>query len=373
MKIAYFTDTYKPQINGVITSIDSFVDELRNNGHEVTLVVPKVPNYKQKDKDTIPVASLKFRLYPAYRIALPISLKKKDFADFDIIHVHTPAFVGLAGMRIAHKDKIPLVMTFHTKFADYAHYVSKGALMEKLMKKGINTYTKSFFNEADAIVAPTEEIKKELETQKIKPPIYVIPTGIDIEPIKTSKHELRKKYGFGDEKIILHVGRVTKEKNIIIIIEAFRLLKRLLRNDAKLIIASDGPYREKLEDYAAKNKIKNIMFTGYLSAQSLKEYYRLADVFVMASETETQGLVILEALSQSLPVVVTNAPVISDFVRENGVGIISDKDSSSLAKAIEKSLSSKKSFEKQRKKVLEKYSSKSCTARMIELYEDLVQ
>ena len=140
MKIAYFTDTYKPQINGVITSIESFAQEMRKNGHEVTIVAPKSPKRKNTDKNVITVASLKFRPYPDYRIAIPLKLKKKDFSKYDIIHVHTPSFLGLSGIRIAHKNKTPLVMTFHTNFSDYAHYVSKGAVVEKVMKKGILKY-----------------------------------------------------------------------------------------------------------------------------------------------------------------------------------------------------------------------------------------
>lgn len=368
MKIAYFTDTYKPQINGVITSIDSFAQEMRNNGHEVTVVAPKSPKLKSKHKNIITVASLKFRPYPDYRIAIPLKLKKKDFSDYDIIHVHTPSFLGLSGMRIAHKNKIPLVMTFHTNFSDYAHYVSKGAVVEKVMKKGILKYTKSFFNRADMIVTPTEEIKKQLRKQNIDTPITVIPTGIDITPLKETKKQIREKYNIPlDEKIILHVGRVTKEKNIIMILKAFQLIEN---NNIKLIITSNGPYKKQLEKYIQENEIKNVIFTGYLSEQKLKEYYKMSDVFVMASETETQGLVILEALAQSLPVVVTDAPVISDFVKENNVGLVSKKNEKSLARTIESSFSGK---EFETKETLKKFSSETCAKDMINLYEKMIQ
>ncbi len=368
MKIAYFTDTYKPQINGVVTSIDSFASQLRKQGHEVMVVAPKTPECINKKNKLVCVRSLKFRPYPDYRIALPLTLKKKDFSDFDIIHVHTPSFLGLAGMRIAHKNNIPLVMTFHTNFVDYAHYVSKGALIEKAMKKGILTYTRHFFNKADMIVTPTQEIEKELRKQEITKPIKVIATGIDIAPVKVSKNEIRKKYGIDEEeKIILHVGRVTKEKNIIMILDAIKELKE----KAKLIVTSDGPYRKQLEKYIKKNNITNVVFTGYLSNQALKEYYKMADLFVMASETETQGLVILEALAQSLPVVVTDAPVIGDFVRENSVGLISEKKPEALAHTIEQALKKDSQFEKGIKKTLQKFSSETCTKEIIELYENM--
>src|SRR3989344_5404586 len=353
MKIAFFTDSYEPQINGLVTSIDMFAKELKKNGHEVIIFAPYSPNYKDKEKNVRRIKSVEFSNYKEYRIGIPFRLMiNPKIKDVDIIHIHSPFSVGLTGLLFSKQYGIPCVSTFHTLYSEYLHYLIKNSMIsnskkfKKLFSKVSWSYMRWFYNSSDVVIAPSKQIKNVIRKNGIKKHTEVIPTGTKFESIKKSKKKLRKKYGFVNEKIILHVGRVSKEKNMEFIINSLK--KELSENNWKLIIASDGPHRSKLENLAKSLNLKNkIIFTGYLSDDALQEYYNLSDVFVMASKAETQGIVLLEAAKYGIPSVVLNSPVIADFVRQNKTGIVSSK--SNFSSDIEKLLLSNSL----RKKIIE--------------------
>lgn len=362
MKIAYFSDTYKPQINGVVTSIENFKDELKKRGHDVHLFVPKAPDFNPKDKKIHTFTSSEFKKYAGYRVSVPLRLINFDFSDFDIVHAQTPATMGVAAKIISKRRKLPFFATYHTSLDEYAHYLTNIKFFKKLTEKAIWTFTRKYYNATDSVLVPTEKIKKKLKKNGIKRKIDVIPTGVKIKKLKKSKNQLKQKYTLENSQVVLHVGRVTKEKNIDTVIKAFEKLDK----NYKLIITSDGPYKKKLEEKTKQNK--NIIFTGYLSDKELKEYYKLSDVFVMASETETQGLVLLEALIGENPLVVLDAPVIGDFVKKEDVGYVCS-EAKQMAGAIKKAIKNDK-FKEQRKRTLDKYNIKKCTDKLVSVYEE---
>ncbi len=376
MKIAFFTDTYEPQINGVVTAIKLFARHLRKKGHDVDVFCPSAGAMPANDKDH-KFPSVEFRNYPGYRIAVPYALAfEKEFrsSDFDVIHVHTPAVIGVAGILLGKLYKKPVIGTFHTMLPDYSHYIL-GSLqnirpLQKITKKILWKYTSIFYNSCDVVTAPTEEVKGMLERHGVRKRIFVMPTGVEIRRGKKPKNALRKKYGFGQkDRIILHVGRVTKEKNIEAILDAMKKLK-----DAKLIVASDGPYRNYLQEYAKRAGMNNVIFTGFIDENKLNDYYQLSDLFVMASKTETQGLVLVEAMSYSLPVVVLDAPVISKFVNDYQIGMVVNKNE--FAQGVQMILSKKKlrsKFAKNSKKALAFYDIKHCTDELIRLYSSVIK
>jgi 1,2-diacylglycerol 3-alpha-glucosyltransferase len=345
MKIAFFTDTYEPQINGVVTSINRFVRELRRRGHKVYIFSPSSPGTRH-DRFVKTFRSIPFNRYPGYRIGFPLTgLKEK----FDIIHVHTPATIGLCGALLARHYKLPLVGTYHTLLPEYTHYLVKGS-MEKITKKALWKYTSLFYNKCDCVIAPSDETRKELKKHGIKN-VKVIPTGISLKG-KPVKHR---------GKTILHVGRLCKEKNIQFIMEA---LKNLLVGDTRLVITSDGPYKDDLMKLAKKLKIENnVVFTGYLSEKELGRLYARSDLFVMASKSETQGIVLTEAMAFSLPVVVLDSPVTGNFVRQNKIGLVAG--SKNFASCVKKLLQGRKKNVKYPKE----YDIKKCTDRLMEIYK----
>ncbi|MBI2971372.1 MAG: glycosyltransferase [Candidatus Aenigmarchaeota archaeon] len=299
LKVAFFTDTYTPQINGVVSSIQLF---RRHLAADVEVFSP--------DR----FFSVRFPPYPEYKVSFPLSFASTCFRTFSIIHVHTPATAGIAGLIAAKRNRIPVVGSYHTLLPAYVHYVTGNGMLQSVLRWCVWNYTKWFYNSCDAVIVPSEETRSVLERQGIRN-ITVVPTGI--EP-RGRIPRARRRFGIhANDKVVLHVGRLSKEKNIELVIDAVRQLRD---RRIKLIIASDGPYRERLEEHAAG--MENVLFTGYLSQDDLEKLYAAADVFVLASETETQGIVLLEAASFALPVVVLDTPVLASFVRAYGTGIV---------------------------------------------------
>ena len=369
MKIAFFTDTYRPQINGVVSSIDLFAKELRKR-HSVYILSPS----KTGERFSYGFASIEFKNYPGYRIALPHSIVYDNLfrkVRFDIVHVHSPFTTGLAGLMFAKRRSIPVVGTFHTLFPEYLHYlVTSKRLMgvnwvRSYLKKMSWSYLRSFYNKCDAVIAPTEGIKKVLEQNGIKN-VRVLPTGISTEVKKYAKN-VKGKFGLPG-KVILHVGRVTEEKRIE---QIMRMLRPLLKKgNATFVITSDGPYRKALEEKARELGIaEDVIFTGYLTQEELEGFYRAADVFVMASKTETQGLVLIEAAFAGLPSVVMDAPVVADFVRENNIGTVATKKT--FARAVAKYL--QKRTRLPAAAIKKKYDIKLCTKKLESLYSEVLR
>ena len=376
MKIAMFTDTYEPQVNGVVKSIKDFSNQLRKSGHEVYIFSPESPQFSALSRFVRSMKSIPFIKYPGYRIAIPYSIFIGPIfrkIKFDVVHVHTPFSLGVAGMVLAKYHKIPLVGTFHTLMPEYVHYyierLKRLGYVRHLTGKAMWKYCSWFYNRCDYVIAPTPEIKRLLAKKGFRKDIHIVPTGVKIRKMNNSKTSLKKKYGLNSHRVILHIGRITKEKNIIVILDA---LKELMKKDKKIkfVIASDGPYRSDLEDYTEKSGLsENVVFTGYISPRRLYELYQLSDVFVMASKTETQGLVLLEAAMNSVPIVVMNYPVISNFVRKNKVGLIANENN--FSNTVYKALNNKslrKKFNKNGERMLCNYDIKACSKKLLDVY-----
>lgn len=369
MNVVFFTDTYEPQINGVVTSIKNFSSGLKEANHNVYIACPGSPKH-EFGRNVYKYPSLGFWGYSGYRIAIPKRLKMKD--KIDIVHVHTPATMGLVGMLYSKYHKRPCIGTFHTVIPEYVSCIMKGlerkAKIREITKRILWKYVIWFYNKCDAVIVPSPSIKKMLRRHGLKRDIYVIPTGMETDKRRGNRKELRKKYGFGPEdKIILHVGRLSKEKNIFFILDSIKKIKY-----DKLIITSDGPVKKALERHAKKNKIPNVIFTGFVPKRHLQDLYSISDVLVFASRSETQALILLEAVFNNLPVVVLSSPVLRDFVIENKIGITSSNRN--FGHAVEKVLGNdtlRERFKMNCKPARKKYSIESTTAPLIRLYSKL--
>ncbi len=372
MRIAMFTDAYKPQVNGMVTSIENFSASLRAMGHEVVIFAPQVDN-AEDDRFTYRFSSVPLRTYKEYRIALPYPLTNLP-KNFDIVHIHSPFSIGALGHLFAKHYGLPSVGTFHTLFPEYPHYAVGRLSRFREIKNAFRTiswkYLIEFYGRCTEVIAPSEITAKELEVRGLNN-VSVVPNGVNIKTRKKDKIKLRKKYGFDkNDKILLHVGRITKEKNIDFIIKCcFDIIKK---SNFKLIITSDGPYREELEELSLKLGLeKNVIFTGYLNENSLDDFYSLADIFVMSSKTETQGLVLIEAALHKLPMVVLDSPVIGDFVGEHDTGIVANEHD--FDSAIGLVYKRRKKFANNCLKAAKKYDIKKCTKELVAVYEKAIK
>ena len=337
MNIGIFTDSFTPEINGVVTSLQLFIAEFRRLGHEVFIFAPN--NHLR----TAHCAETNTRQYPAMlfwgkqvRLSLPI-IRSGAVAplNLDVIHVQTPGPIGLAGIRVARKLKIPAVYTYHTRVERYAQYYLH--LPAWLEKSTLALVANRIYNKHDAIIAPSEGIKNGLRKYVTKP-ITVIPTGVDIAANRSAADrvdaaKVLRQFGLTmDHDFCITASRVGKEKNLRFIIDAFPAIKKQCPR-AKLLIAGNGPDKKSLLAYARTvAAATDIIFLGFLSHAELFSLYRAAKVFLFASQTETQGMAIWEAMSLGLPVVAVSATGTDDLMAGDAGGFMVGNDPAEMAR-----------------------------------------
>lgn len=333
MKIAFFSNCYRPYLSGITVSIKSFREWLEKLGHTIFVVGPKYPGHQEKDPKVLRFPSLP-ATYPGYRFVLPFSpriYRKLREEKINLIHAQQPFGVGLAALWFARRLKIPIVYSFHTLFSRYVH--NAPFVPQKLAKSIVAKYLTFFCNRVDTVVVPSEMVRRLLVLRKVKTPIKVIPTGINAEEIQAAKQpktrlpraqsrgnpklETIKELGLPEgAKILLYTGRVSAEKNIPFLLKAFQAIRQQEKN-TYLILVGGGP---KLEEYKklGQELDAQIIFVGQKSRQEVLRYCFAADLFVYASVTETQGLVLSEAKACGLPVVAVFGGGISDVI-ESGL------------------------------------------------------
>ncbi len=317
MKILLTSDWYKPIVNGVVTSIVNLKKELEERGHEVK-VLTLSPTYQSYKKDNVYyIKSLNLEIiYPNARATLPhVEGFIQELVHWkpDIVHSQCEFMTFSYAVKISKKCKCPLLHTYHTIYEDYIHYLPGGLAAYKFgiafEKKMVAQFSKKTLKKADRIIVPTEKVEKILKKYEVEEPISVIPTGIDLKNFQKviSEEEcenLKKQWKIPlENKVLISVGRLAKEKNLEEILKYFA---RLIYEDGKenltLVIVGDGPDRERLEEISKKLSVwEKVIFTGMVNPQEVGSYYQLGDVFVCASNSETQGITYIEALASGRP------------------------------------------------------------------------
>lgn len=330
MKIGIFTDCYYPQVNGVVTSILMLEEELIKLGHEVTIVTVKVPHHIDDKPNVLRINSIPFAKWKEFRLGVPFfseTYKSIKHMNFDVIHTHTEFSVGVLGKYMARSLEIPCIHTYHTMYEDYTHYIYNlkhgKNVVKRIIKKGSKQYVKKY----DGIIAPTDKTRYALRSYGVKNDIYVVPTGIDLHAFHKYdidnpkiKNILNKYNITQDDNIILSLGRVSEEKSIQTIINQMDSILRVNPN-TKLIIVGDGPYKKKLEKLCQSlNLAEHVVFTGQVEFSEVSYFYSIANVFVSASKTETQGLTIMEAMASGVPVIVYDDLNVKDIVIDDVSG-----------------------------------------------------
>lgn len=314
MRIGLFTDTYPPYINGVSTSVLMLKQGLEKLGHEVYVVTVNSENFHYKKEDNvlmipgIPIGIYDFRMTSLYPLR---ALKIIKSWNLDVIHTHTEFAVGTFARLIAKQYNIPLVHTYHTMYEEYIYYITKG-YFDGASKKLVEYLTLFLCDKTvEELIVPTKKTYDLFkEKYKVKRDVHIIPSGIDVTrfykenvdllSIKSLKKELNIKK---DDFVILFVGRIAKEKSIDFLIKNLKtILKKVPK--ARMIIVGDGPDMNELALLVRENKLdKHVTFTGKVPWSEIPKYYQLANVFVTASKTETQGLTVIEAMAAEKPVV----------------------------------------------------------------------
>jgi hypothetical protein len=313
MRVLFISDVYFPRVNGVSTSIRTFRTDLRAAGVDTVLLAPDYGELAaaRDEPGVLRVAAAKVPRDPEDRRmksgAMRERLAQLKGQHFDLVHVQTPFVAHYAGVRFAQRRGIPVIATYHTFFEEYLHHYVP-LLPRRLGRVLARSFTRSQCAQLAAIVAPSEPMRALLLDYGVTTRIQVVPTGLPAASyVPGDGARFRAAFGLpADRPLLLYVGRVAHEKNIEFLLHAFVALRRV-RPGAMLAIAGEGPAREHLQSLVARLGIaSDVQFIGYLDRErGLGDCYAAADVFVFASRTETQGLVLLEALAQGRPVVST--------------------------------------------------------------------
>jgi 1,2-diacylglycerol 3-alpha-glucosyltransferase len=308
MNIGLFTDTYFPQLSGVATSVLTLKNALEANGHNVFIFTTTDPHVK---KGTVEPNVFRFSSVPfisftdrriAYRGFFEAAKVAKE-VKLDIVHTQTEFSMGSIGKYVAHQLKIPAIHTYHTMYEDYLHYVLNGHLLKPVHVKA---FTHAYLHNMDGVIAPSMRVKKLLERYDVEIPVRIIPTGVDFSELNAEHRDnVRQELGLKDsDYVLLTLSRIASEKKIGRILDVMRTIIEKYPN-VKLVIAGDGPDVQELKDQIARLTLEDyVLFTGSIDHEDVGNYYRMADLFVSASDTETQGLTYIEALSEGTRCVV---------------------------------------------------------------------
>ena len=387
LKIGFFTDTYLPQVNGVVTSIELFRQELERQGHEVYIFCPRVAGEKDGER-VIRFKSFRFLFQPEYHVSVPFSRHiLRDFwsKDLDIVHAHTPFSIGLMGYYYSYIKRVPFVHTYHTLYPEYIKsYILKGRFITPGMVAKLSAV---FSNRCDLTIAPSVKIKKLLEGYGVTKPIKILATGVKIKDfrVKARPNNFRKQFKLKpSDKILTFVGRLGKEKNIDFLISALPLIQKQISarggsasggKNAKLVIIGDGPHRANLQKQASRLKVRNsVIFTGYYKKPDVIKAYQASDLFVFASLTDTQGIVIIEAAAAGLPIIAVKDHAFSNILRTGQNGFATGENLQEFTDKVCQVLKNKKLYDKMARKssqIAKEFSIENQTRKLVRIYRDL--
>lgn len=316
MRIALFSDTYLPQVNGVSRTLARLVAHLRSRGDEVALVSPRIDGNEAAVHVHIELPSFPLPKYPELRLGLPMSRSlAKALTEFapDVVHVATEFTAGWLGVNWAEANAVPLVSSFHTDYPAYlAGYGFAG------LERAAWNYLRSFHEHAARTFCPSHATLAQLRAQGFHDRLAVWSRGVDATLFSPQRRcaRVRAELAPGAERILLYVGRVAPEKRIDVAIDAYARIRARSDVPTALVVVGDGPATAALRGAPA------VRFTGYLHGDALADAYAAADVFLFPSDTETFGNVVLEAMASGLPVVCADRGGVTDSVRPGCNGLL---------------------------------------------------
>jgi 1,2-diacylglycerol 3-alpha-glucosyltransferase len=378
MRIAMFTNTYLPHVGGVARSVNTLEEACRRQGHEVKVIAPQFDG-AVKSPDVLRVPAIQHFNGSDFSVRVPLPNVIRDFVeDFgpDIIHSHHPFLLGDAALRESWKMQAPILFTHHTLYERYTHYVPLDSPALKRMAIQLAT---EYCNLCDRVIAPSESIAKLLRDREVTVPITTIPTGIDTAAFASGDGQaFRRKAGIPESaRVIGHVGRLAKEKNLVFLAEA--VAPQLKKDpEAVFLLVGDGDAREEITKILSRGCGEGRVFAvGKKSGKDLTGAYAAMDWFVFASQTETQGIVLAEAMAAGNPVVALDGPGVREILKDGESGLLLPGDAKlpEYGAALERLMTdenlSRRCAENARR-IAEEYQTDRCANRMIECYKETI-
>lgn len=380
MNILMFSNVYLPHVGGVARSVATWAQALRGRGHQVLVVTPGACDQPALELGVLRYPALRGVYRGEFSLPLPAILwLQQRIGEFrpDIIHSHHPFLLGHTAIRLAAAWRLPLAFTYHTQYHLYTHYVRIRSLgLQRLVERSAIGYA----NCCDLVIAPSESIAKQIQLGGVRRPIEAIPTGIEIAQFAGGDGAaFRRRLHLGQEAFVLgHIGRLAPEKNLQLLLDGILQVLRQLPH-ARAVIAGEGTYKEDLRSRIAASTMQNrITLLGNLSPGDLRDAYASFDVFAFASLSETQGLVLAEAMAAGAPVVALDGPGVREVVKDGLNGrLLSDATASELAQAIiafaEMPESRRLDYRQAARNTAETFSISRCVARLANAYERLIE
>jgi len=367
-----FADSFHPTVDGAVVAMETATRGLEKRGHEVVMLAPDTKDRPDYPRRVHYLPSREFKYYPGYRVVISPS----DMLEFlrkekvDIIHSHGMASMAILSLTAARALKVPHVLTFHTMANEAIRYYSPIPVREDIMVELVWTYLRNMLKRPEVVIAPSAPVKQELEDHGvIMKACEVVPTGVDCRRFTPEKYDKKflERYGFGGKRVMLHVGRLSMEKRLDIVLDAVAALSSKMP-DLRLLVVGTGPameqYKRKVSDLGIADRVA---FTGFLPDDELPIAYASCEALVISSTFETQGLVVLEALASGTPVVGIRYRAIPEFVHEGKNGCLFDLDD--CADAIMRCLDRGDSMMMSAVSSAREYSIDACTERLEKTYE----
>jgi len=366
------TDSYLPTRDGVVTAVITLRKALEDMGHTVFIIAPD-PGKEYREEGVIYFRATKFKKYPDYYIPIFPSNKREviESLNVDVIHIYGVTFMALKALIVSHTTHIPTVMTYVTNVVDALRFYSPLPLPLPMQEKLAWIYIRNILKRPSCIIALTPESLKEFDQNGIRPKrTEVIPIGIDIRHFVEGLDgsEIRKRYGLENNRVVIHVGRVSYEKNIPQAVDAMRFMPE----DVRLMIVGKGPALEDLKKHVQDSGLSDrVIFTGFISDEELPLHYAASDVVVSASRFETQGLTIVEAMACGIPAACAAGRAFLDVIKDGYNGYLFGEAPEDCAEALKKCLDEKEALMPGIRATAVEYSTDTVGKKLTALYESV--
>ena len=329
MNIVMLTNTYIPHVGGVARSVEAFARHYRRLGHRVLVVAPVFEDQPKDETDVVRIPAIQHFNGSDFSVVLPVSGLLTDSLDRfqpDIVHAHHPFLLGMTALRIARFGELPLVFTHHTLYEQYTHYVPGDS---PALKRFVIELGTRYANLSDQVIAPSESIAALLRQRGVVAPMTVVPTGVEIERFaKGDGRRLRDRLGVAEDGLVVgHLGRLAPEKNLAFLTQA---VARFVRSEprAHFLVVGSGPSETEIRAVFEQGGLTDrLHMVGVLQGQALVDAYHAMDFFAFASKSETQGMVLTEAMAAGLPVVALDASGVREVVRDKVNGRLLQEES----------------------------------------------
>lgn len=390
MNIVMLSNTYAPHVGGVARSIAAFARQYRERGHKVLIVAPEFDNQQSDEKDVVRISAIQHFNGSDFSVALPVSGLLSDTLDAfqpDIVHAHHPFLLGMTALRIARYRQLPLVFTHHTLYEQYTHYVPGDSPM--LRRFAVQLVTR-YANLADMVFAPSESIASLLLERGVRTPINVVPTGVELPQFcQGDGAGFRRKMDIPQKAFVVgHIGRLAPEKNLqFLATSVARFINAGFTNTASAnippevhcLVVGTGPSEADIRAiFAQAGVTERLHLAGIQTKQTLADAYHAMDVFAFASTSETQGMVITEAMAAGRPVVALDASGVREVVKDKVNGrLLAEENTTTFAEALqwvaEQSTENRLALAQAARETAERYSMPNTANRAMDCYQELLK